>query len=148
MNPQDQRTIEQLLEQLAAEEQLGDSSHRYALRRSLCHSKYFEVHRARIVWERIVAVSVPTFAGGFVVVMAVLAVSVGISPTEEGMDMIPLAESEELPLAISEQIETDDDEEDFSLAAPSTTSFSIPHVENVRHMMNFVSSSAGSAFAR
>ena len=80
MNPTDQRTIEQLLEELGAEEYPGDPSHRYTLRRTLLNSRYFEVHRARVVWERIITISGPAFAGGFVLAMVVLAVHVYNGP--------------------------------------------------------------------
>jgi hypothetical protein len=76
MNPQDRRTIEQFLEQLGSEQHPGEHGHRYQLRRSLLNSSYFEVHRARVIWERIIAFSGPAFAGGFVVLMVVLAVQV------------------------------------------------------------------------
>lgn len=84
MNPQDQRTIEQLLEQLGANEYPGEASHRYALRRSLMNSRYFEVHRARVVWERMIAIGGPAVAGGFVIVMVAFAVQIYQEPLAPG----------------------------------------------------------------
>jgi hypothetical protein len=93
MNPQDQQTIEQLLEQLGSDEPIGDPTHRYVLRRSLLNSRYFEVHRASVVWERVIAISGPAFAGGFVVVMVALAVHVGPGVLEsESTNSAPLVQ--------------------------------------------------------
>lgn len=139
MNPQDQRTIEQLLEQMGADEAIGDPMHRYALRRTLLNSRYFEVHRARIVWERVIAISGPAFAGGFVVVMVAIAVHVGpgmLEESEEGASTF--AESE----IVEEELLVSSEQAEGELAGrsvlPAVDVIDIQNQPPVAHFVNFV----------
>ncbi len=145
MNPQDHRTIERLLEQLGADEVPGDPGHRYALRRSLLNSRYFEVHRARVIWERIITISGPGVAGAFVVAMVVLAVYVNQAPSETPVSAEQMQMAQMAPEPQAEQQLEPVDEQEF---LPNVQVVDFRQHEPVVRLVDFVNSNMETAIAR
>ena len=72
----EQLKIEELLEQMGSQEQPGDPTHRYELRRKLLCSRFFDGCNKQSRWDRMLTYTAPLLAGGMMVgVMVVFAAS-------------------------------------------------------------------------
>jgi len=73
--------IEQLLEKSGSNDVLGDSNHRYALRRALLRSREFDSNRVSFErWERLWSFTGAVVAGSAVAIVVVFSVSTVITP--------------------------------------------------------------------
>lgn len=70
MNASSQYKIEELLERMSAVETEAETKHRYALRRCLLSSQYFEMNR--LIKRRMFMFVIPFFAGGLLLTVLVV----------------------------------------------------------------------------
>lgn len=84
MTAQNQLNLEELLERVGSHEVPGDTKHRYALRRALLRSRYFETNRATAKAMRIFGMTTSIVAGGAVIAVFVLAIRVSVPQINAG----------------------------------------------------------------
>ena len=70
--------LEELLERLGSDEIPGDTHHRYALRRALLNSKYFEANLIRHKFYQWFTLGTSLLAGGAVVAVFIVFMNVGL----------------------------------------------------------------------
>jgi hypothetical protein len=88
--------LEELLERLGSKEAPIDCEHRYALRRALLNSPYFESHRQTQKWTRVFGYATSALAGGMAVMIVVVSLQVVYTFSQaSGAGQVQLADAQD-----------------------------------------------------